>query len=362
MGVDARGCAQLRMMHAISERAATILARLVREFIETGEPVGSHVLVQRGGLGVSSATVRSTLGELEKLGYLSQPHTSAGRVPTDLGYRFYVDQLLKEPRRQRNETAVETELRRTAGSPPVFDEVLTTAPVVLSRVSRHVAFALTSGNELAHFRQIEFVSLPGSKILVVLGTAGGQVTQKVIDIGEMLEPHELHQAANYLNAEFAGLPVIQVRAAVMERLRQDRALYDALFARALRLARSALGETFAEPVLFVEGTATLLDDTSGVDAASMATLRALLRMVDEKQRLVRILNEYLEGMPLTVVIGGEHRSPDLRSFSLVAATYHDGRMGGAIGVIGPTRMRYSRAIPLVQGTARAISRLLQESN
>jgi heat-inducible transcriptional repressor len=350
------------MANPIPERAAQILGRLVREFIDSGEPVGSHVLVHRCGLGVSSATVRSTLAKLEGLGYLRQPHTSAGRVPTDRGYRFYVDRLLKEPRQPRTEAAVETELRRSAGSPPLVDDVLTSVPALLSRASRHAAFALTTVNELAQFRQIEFVSLSGSKILVVLGTTGGQVTQKVIDIGHVLEPHELHQAANYLNTEFGGLTVVQVREAVLDRLRQERALYDALFARALRLAQSAFVSPFGEPMLFIEGASTLLDEAVGPDSAALSTLKALLRMVEEKQRLVRILNEYLDGLSLAVVIGTEHSSPDLRPFSVVAATYNDGQSTGAIGLIGPTRMRYSRAIPLVQGAARAISRLLQEAN
>jgi heat-inducible transcriptional repressor len=348
------------MDNPIPDRAAHILGRLVREFIDSGEPVGSHVLVHRCGLDVSSATIRSTLAQLENLGYLRQPHTSAGRVPTDRGYRFYVDSLLREPRQPRTESAVESELRRSAGFPPIVDEVLTTAPAVLSRASRHAAFALTTVNELAQFRQIEFVSLSGSKILVVLGTTGGQVTQKVIDIGQPLEPHELHQAANYLNTEFGGLTVVQVRAAVVARLRQERALYDALSARALRLAQTALGAPLGEPMLFVEGASTLLDEPAG--SASVSTLKALLRMVEEKQRLVRILNEYLDGLSLAVVIGAEHSSPDLRPFSVVAATYNDGQTTGAIGLIGPTRMRYSRAIPLVQSAARAISRLLQEAN
>jgi heat-inducible transcriptional repressor len=349
------------MAKTVPDRAAYILGRLVREFIDSGEPVGSEVLVHRCGLDVSSATVRTTLAQLETMGSLRQPHTSAGRVPTDRGYRFYVNGLLKEPPQPRTEAAVETELRRTAGSPPVVDDVITTVPSLLSRASRHAAFALTSVNELVQLRQIEFMSLSGTKILVVVGTMGGQVTQKVIDIGEALDPHELHQAANYLNTEFGGLTVMQMRAAVVERLRQERTLYDALFARALRLAQSALDAPFGEPMLLVEGASTLLDDPAGLDSASLSTLRALFRMVEEKQRLVRILNEYLDGLSLAVVIGAEHSSADLRPFSVVAATYNDGQTSGAIGVIGPTRMRYSRAIPLVQSAARAISRLLQEA-
>lgn len=352
------------MSGQLSDRAARILATLVREYIETAEPIGSVVIARRGGLGLSSATVRNILSDLEDQGYLRQPHTSAGRVPTDLGYRFYVDILLQEHRPARTATAVEARLRRTTGAQPLMDEVLTLGSHVLSRISGNVGFALPPGTEAARFHHIEFVSLSASKILVVLVTGNGQVTQKVVEIGEMFPPDELHQAANYLNTEFGGLTLLEVRSAVVDRLLQEQTLYSALFARALRLARSTLEEApRQQPALFVEGASTLLDETAQAHGGiSLPTLRALLRMVEEKQRLVRILNEYIDGPGLTVVIGAEHRSPDLRSFSLVAATYFDGQGTGTVGVIGPTRMRYSRAIAVVDGVAQAVSRMLRERN
>ena len=347
----------------LSDRAARILATLVREYIETAEPIGSVVIARRGGLGLSSATVRAILSDLEDQGYLRQPHTSAGRVPTDLGYRFYVDILLQEHRPARTATAVEAQLRRTTGAQPLMDEVLTLGSHVLSRISGNVGFALPPGTEAARFHHIEFVSLSASKILVVLVTGNGQVTQKVVEIGEVFPPDDLHQAARYLNTEFGGLTLLEVRSAVVDRLLQEQTLYSALFARALRLARSTLDDTPRQPALFVEGASTLLDETAQAHGGiSLATLRALLRMVEEKQRLVRILNEYIDGPGLTVVIGAEHRLPDLRSFSLVAATYFDGQGTGTVGVIGPTRMRYSRAIAVVDGVAQAVSRMLRERN
>ena len=201
-----------------------------------------------------------------------------------------------------------------------------------------------------------------SKILVVLVSSGGQIGQKVIDLDEQLLPSDLHQAANYLNTEFTGLTLQEVREAVEKRLRDERALYDVLFARALRLAHSTLEAPVSEPNIVVEGTSSLLEDPGTGSRIPLDTLRALLQMVEEKQRLVRILNEYIDGPGLTVVIGGEHRTPDLRPFSLVAARYFDERTSATVGVIGPTRMRYSRAIHLVGGTARAISRLVRDEN
>ncbi len=344
----------------LSDRAARILSTLVREYIETAEPVGSMVILKRSGLGLSSATVRNIVVTLETQGFVHQPHTSAGRVPTDLGYRYYVDSLL-QGRRNPTVTAVEAQLRKTAGSRPLLDDVLTQGSHVLARVSGNLGFALPPHNLAALLQQIEFVTLSATRMLVVLVTSGGHVTQKIVDIDEALPPDELHQAASYLSTEFSGLTLPQVRAAVMQRLRQEQNLCNALFSKALRLARSAFEEP-VPPTLFVDGTSTLLDDTSpGRHGVSVETLRALLRMVEEKQRLVRILNEYIDGPGLTVVIGGEHRSPDLRSFSLVASTFFDGQSTGTVGVIGPTRMRYSRTIAVVDGVAQAVSRMLRQA-
>ncbi|HEV3215803.1 MAG TPA: heat-inducible transcriptional repressor HrcA [Vicinamibacterales bacterium] len=350
------------MQTNLSTRSARILAALVGEYIHTAEPVGSARLAQSAGLNVSSATVRNTLAELEDLGYLQQPHTSAGRIPTDRGYRFYVDQLLETPRPLRGGgSAVEAQLRRYAGSPALVEDVLVSVSGVLSRASRLVAFALPMSDGYGILKEIEFVRLSASKVLVVVVTDVGQVTRKAIDVGEEVKPQELRQAANYLNTEFAGLPLERVRAAVVERLQQERTLYSALRSRALRLVRSSLEEFPRRPSLFVDGASSLLDERTEASGISMATLRALLRMVEEKARLVRILNEYIDGPGLTIVIGHEHRSPDLRSFSLVAATYDDGTRRGTVGVIGPMRMHYSRTIAVVDGVAQAVSRVLRDS-
>jgi len=349
------------MQTNLSPRAARILVALVGEYIHTGEPVGSARLAQSAGLSVSSATVRSTLAELEELGYLQQPHTSAGRVPTDRGYRFYVDQLLETPRPLRSGAAVEAQLRRDAGSPALVEDVLVSVSGVLSRASRLVAFALPIADTSGILKEIEFVPLSASKVLVVVVADGGQITRKAIDVGDAITSQELRHAANYLNTEFAGLPLEDVRAAIVERLQHERTLYDALRSRALRLAQSSFEEFPRRPVLFVDGASSLLDDTSEASGISMATLRALLRMVEEKERLVRILNEYIDGPGLRIVIGQEHHWPDLRLFSLVASSYGHGLRRGTVGVIGPMRMHYSRTIAVVDGVAQAVSRVLRDS-
>jgi heat-inducible transcriptional repressor len=338
---------------AIPDRARQILGVLVREYIQTGEPVGSFVIARRTANSVSSATVRNVLVRLEREGYVSQPHPSAGRVPTDLAYRVYVNQLLQTRRSARTVPSVEARLREQAGKPALLDDVLSSGSQVLSRMSRHVGFAVAPSNERAVFHEIDFVPLGGSTVLVVVVARGGQLSRKVIDVGEPLKSHELRQAANYLNREFAGRPLAAVRQAIVEQIKHERMLVDALFARAMRLGRSSFEELPSVTALFVDGTASLVDE-------AWHHASALLKMVEEKQRLVRILNEYLDGPGLTVVIGTEHSTPDLHPFSLVLSAYGDG--SGTVGIIGPTRMHYSRAIAAVDGVALAVSRVLSEGN
>jgi heat-inducible transcriptional repressor len=346
------------MTQETHDRSTRVLSALIREYIVTGEPVASALLATAAGLGVSSATVRNILARLEDEGYVQQPHTSAGRIPTDRGYRVYVDLLLEAKRSGRTAIAVEALLRRDrSGSQP--DSLLSQASHVVSQASRLVAFALRPAQGTAVFDRVEFIPISSGRVLVVIVARGGHVLQKVIDVSEPIGADELHQAANYLNAEFAGLPLARAREAVLERIDEERLLCDALFARAMRLATSTFANLADERMLYIEGTASLLGDAQGM---TLGTLQVLVQMIEEKQRLVRLLNEYIDGPGLTVVIGAEHPEPNLRPFSLIASTYEDAGGTGTIGVIGPTRMRYSRAIAVVDGAAQAVSRVLRDPN
>ena len=341
------------------DRSQRVLAALVREYISSGEPVASSVLVSAAGLGVSSATVRNILAHLEAEGFVQQPHTSAGRVPTDRGYRFYVDLLLESKRPGRAAHAVEERLRRE-NSGAHLDSLLPQVSHVLSQASRSVGFAVRPAHEAAVFDRVEFVPLSSTRVLVVIVASGGHVIQKVVDVGEELEPEDLRKAANYLNQEFSGLPLHRAREAVVERINEERLLYDTLAARAMRLATSTFADLPADPTIYVEGAASLLDEGQGIN---VSVLQTLLLMIEEKQKLIRVLNEYIDGPGLTIVIGAEHLDPQLRPFSLIASTYDDaGTSTGTVGVIGPTRMRYSRAIALVEGAAQAVSRVLRNTN
>jgi len=345
-------------MQQQNERSSRVLAALVREYISSGDPVPSSLLVSAAGLGVSSATVRNILARLEDEGFVQQPHTSAGRIPTDRGYRFYVDLLLETKRPARTASAVEARLRRDS-SAPFVDSVLSQVSHVVSQASRHVGFALRLEPEVAVLDRVAFIPLGATRVLVVIVARGGHVIQKAIDIGEALDADDLRQASTYLNSEFSGLPLHRAREAVLERMNEERLLYDALMARAMRLASSTFSDLPDERTIHIEGAASLLGEDQGL---TLGTLQTLLLMIEEKQRLVRLLNEYIDGPGLTVVIGAEHLDPTLRLFSLVASTYEDGAGIGTIGVIGPTRMRYPRAIALVEGAAEAVSRMLRDPN
>lgn len=344
----------MSMHPELPERDRRILGVLVRGYIDDGEPISSLWLADRG-FGVSSATLRNILARLEEQGYVRQPHTSAGRVPTDLGYRCYVDQLLAERRSSRPGPQVEARLRR-AGT---VDDLLSHASQEVARASQQLSFAIAPGGESATLEHLEFVPLDGGKVLVVVVSTGGHVAHKVISPAEPHDQTELQQAANYLNSEFKGHSLVVIRQAVMQRLREERNLYDELMARALRLANTTFADLASEPAVFIEGRTLLLEDVGGESPdVTLETLRTLLRMIEEKARLIQLLDDYISGDTVTVVIGSEHHWPDLQRFSLIACRYSDGHGTGAVGVIGPTRMRYSRAINAVEGLSRAISRMV----
>jgi heat-inducible transcriptional repressor len=343
----------------LPERDLRVLSVLVREYIERGEPVSSLWLAEHSGVHVSSATLRNVLARLEEAGYVHQPHTSAGRIPTDMGYRSYVDMLLQSRRTPRLPAEVEARVRLSG----TFEGLLDTMSQELSRTAHHLAFALAPVDDQITLRHVDFVALDAARVLVVLVAESGQVWHKLLSPAEALSPSELTRAGHYLNREFAGHRLADIRSEIVVRLHCDRALYDSLVAQALRLASNTLDEVASEARLFVHGASTLVEDAS--EAASgipLERLRAVFAMIEEKHRLVSLLNEYVEGPGLTVVIGAEHHVPDLRDFSLVASTHVEGGRVATVGVLGPRRMRYSRAIAAVEGVSQAVGRLIPDAS
>src|SRR5678815_1651098 len=248
------------MIPETTDRQRRILARLITEYIEQGQPVSSAWLAEHTDLGLSSASVRNILARLEEQGLLHQPHTSAGRVPTDSGYRLYVDSLLGSRKKGgRVQAEVEARLRR-AGT---VGDLLENASQELSRASQHIGFALDPASPSVRLRHVDFVRLDDTRVLVIVVSTGGQITHKVVEPPGPVDAASLTQAANYINTEFAGLTIHEVRTAVGERLRQERILYDALVNRALQLASASLADFGASDTLHVQGASLLIDQIVG---------------------------------------------------------------------------------------------------
>jgi heat-inducible transcriptional repressor len=271
---------------------------------------------------------------------------------------MYVDGLLGTRKRARPQPDLEARLRR-AGT---VGDLMENASQELSRASHHVGFALVPAGPSIRLRHVDFVNLEAHRVLVILVATGGQITHKVIEPPEPFDDLALRQAANYLNAEFAGLTLHEVRTEIVTRLRQERVLYDALVSRALSLANTGLADHTPEEALYVQGASRLIDQIAGESGdreRTLQTLRALFRMIEEKHRLVELISKYLEAQGITVVIGSENFEVDLHPFSLVASTFHSPQESGTVGVIGPTRMRYVKAISVVEGVSQVMTRVLE---
>jgi heat-inducible transcriptional repressor len=340
----------------IDERAQEVLKSLIRLHIASGEPVGSESLARALKRSMSPATLRNVMAELEKQGYLDHPHTSAGRMPTDEGYRVYVNDLMeREPLGPREAAAIESSLRE--GGPS--GQVLEKAAQVLSRLSHNIGFVL--GPELARttFMHIDFVRLPHPRILVVMVSRSGLVTNRVIDVEEGLTQDELQACANYLNMHFAGTPLQRIRARLLELMQEEKALYDSLLKKVASLAQRAFESPDGEGGdLYLDGTARILEHPEFEDVSRM---RELFRTFEEKSRLVRILNACISGDGVRVVIGHENPDPTLRDMAVVSAGYPlNGEGAWGLGVMGSTRMEYARVVALVDHVARAVRQTLLE--
>jgi heat-inducible transcriptional repressor len=339
----------------LDERSREVLRSIIQLHVSTGEPVGSENLARALGRTLSSATLRNIMADLEKKGYLDHPHTSAGRQPTDEGYRVYVDSLMSHsPLPARDAAAIDSELRTLEGSP---NQVMETASQLLSRHSGKVGFVLVPDVSRATLRRVDLVRLPHPRILVVMVSLTGLVTNRVIEVEDEMSQEDLQACANYLNTHFSGLGLDAIRARLLELMRQEKALYDSLLKSVVAVGGRAFSEG-GEADLYLEGTSTLLDAPELTDLDQM---RALFKTFEEKGRLVKILNACLSRDGVRITIGHENPDPDLRQVALVTASVTlDPDDAWGLGVVGSTRMEYSRMIALVEHVARALNQTLKE--
>jgi heat-inducible transcriptional repressor len=338
----------------IGGRAKKILHAVVSEYLATGEAVGSQTVTRRYGLDVSAATVRTVMGELEEVGLLRHAHTSGGRMPTERGLRYYVDMLL----RVRSLTAGEKDEIRERLAPAGSDvpEVMQRTTRMLRELSHLTVVVQAPRPDSDVVEHLEFVQMRDGQLLAVIASASGQIQNKLIPVEAALSPSELDRINNFLNGLVSGLTLEQVRARLVEEVASDRAAHDQMVARALQLASAAVPAD-PTPDVLVDGQSNLLSGKADLERAKL-----LLRTLEEKDLVVRLLERTLLAPGICVFIGAEANLADLTDVSVVAAPYvADGRPLGTVGVIGPSRMNYSRVIPLVDFTAEMIGEALGKS-
>jgi heat-inducible transcriptional repressor len=352
-------------------RGQAVLAAIIKEHLRTGEPVGSRTIAERfaAGAGWSPATIRNVMAELEERGLVEQPHTSAGRVPTDKGYRFYVDNMVGDARVSRADmSAIDRTLGLAGGEAAAASQpgrLMEKVSHLLSELSENVGIVVSPPVADSRLEHIEFLQLGDGRVLVVLVFASNVVQNKIIRVDEPLTQGDLEQAARYLNAEFTGKSLQAIRADVLSMMREEKALYDRLLRNAVLLfERSVGGEEETETGdVYIDGASNIL---AKPDFSDVERLRELFRTFEAKSRLVKILNECIAREPVFgdvhVVIGREHTAPSLQSCAIITAPYRlgEGGVAGTLGIVGPMRIEYARTIAVVNYIARLVERVLRE--
>lgn len=352
------------MIVELNARSREVFRRIVDAYVQTGEPVGSRTIARRLDDQLSPATIRNVMADLEEAGLLMAPHTSAGRVPTDAGLRLYVDGLLEvgsmgEDERSRIES-------QCAGAGRSMESVLSDASQALSGLSRYAGLVVAPTTERP-FKHVEFVPLSPGRVLVVVVTDNGLVENRVIEVPLGMSASTLIEAGNYLTARLAGRGFAEAKTRIQQEIDEQRSQLDELTRKVVAAGLATWGGSDGQErdggILIVRGHSKLLDDVSSL--VELERIRTLFEMLETKKSLLRLIELAQAGRGVQIFIGSENELFGLSGCSLVVAPYRagngDGRSStvvGALGVIGPTRMNYARIIPMVDYTARVVSRLL----
>ena len=344
----------------LTEREHEVLEAVIRTYVETAEPAGSRMVARRSGLGISPATVRNTMSDLEEKGYLFHPHTSAGRVPTDLAYRLYVDVLMCRTRLTPvEELAIRRELAAGAGEGAAVEQLVRRAAQVVGLLTQELGVAMAPRLDEAVLERLDLVPLSEGKVLLVLSLRAAGVRTIYVDVPAVISPATLEAVGRVLNERLGGLTLAEIRATLPARLRDTLPSDRVGEAELLNVFVQSADEWFAAPA---RGDADLHLGRASVLAeqpefASGERLRALIELTERRDLLKRVVGGRAAG-GLNVTIGVEHDDPALANFTLVTSEYRSGDLKGVIGVIGPTRMPYERVVALVDTTSTLISELL----
>ena len=343
------------MNNPMDKRAQILLKTLVEHYISGGQPIGSRTLLQHSGLDVSSATIRNVMSDLERLGFIASPHTSAGRIPTQKGYRFFVDSLRTVKPLQDQEI----QRIRHEFSTPDPQELISNAADMLSQLSQFAGLVMIPKRKSITFKQLEFLPLSEKRILVIIVSADGLVQNRIIMADKVYSSSDLSYATNYFNQHFVGHTFDEVHQKLHEELKQMQTDINRLMAAALEISdkHSASGK---ESVV-ISGERNLLqaDDLS----SNVSSLRKLFELFERRTQLMQLLDNSKRAEGIQIFIGGESDYLPLDECSMITAPYQaDGQVVGTLGVIGPTRMAYERVIPIVDITARLLSNALSNQS
>jgi heat-inducible transcriptional repressor len=334
----------------LDKRAQILLKTLVEHYISEGQPIGSRTLLQHSGLDVSSATIRNVMSDLEQLGFITSPHTSAGRIPTQKGYRLFVDTLLTV----KPVTSNDFEQLQKGLSSPSPTELISNAADMLSQLTQFAGVILTPKRTRITLKHLEFLSLSEKKILVIMVTEDGHVQNRIIVTDKPFTASELTQASNYINAHFNGFTLDEVKKSLHAELTQMQADINTLMSAALENTEPSNSQKEA---VVISGERNLLqaNDLS----TSVDSLRKLFEIFERRTSLMQLLDNSQHAQGIQIFIGGESGYLPLDECSMITAPYQaDGQVVGTLGVIGPTRMAYERVIPIVDVTAKLLSNAL----
>jgi heat-inducible transcriptional repressor len=343
-------------MQILSERSKKILYAVVQSYINYPDPVGSRVVTKRYPFGLSPATIRNIMSDLEEMGFLTQPHTSAGRVPTDLGYRFYVDSLVREGDLNSN---IEVEIlqglyKRLEILKNNIELLLSETTKSLSMLSHYLGIAMSPTPDMTTLRKINLLKYSVDKVAVVLFTDEGLIKNKIIAVDADISQKDLNRIATYLNSEFSGFTFDEIRVKLIKEMSREKVQCDHLISKAMRICREAL--CFPLNELFVSGLSEVL---ALPDFTDLKTIRELSKAVEDKHNIIKLLDKMSETDGVQVIIGSENEQDEMKGLSLVASPCREyDRPVGIVGIIGPTRMNYAKAIYIVENTAKFISRMI----
>ena len=342
-------------MNSLDARSQILLKTLIERYIADGQPVGSRALSRYSGLELSPATVRNVMSDLEEMGFIASPHTSAGRIPTALGYRFFVDSLLTvQPLENARVRALEGQLL-----PDQPQRLLNSASHLLSELTQFAGIVVAPRKDAVRIRQFEFISLAENRVLLIIVTTAGDVQNRILITRRAYTTGELSSAAAYLNEHFTGLSFDEIRHRLTDELRQLRSDMTELMTATVDAGSQAAEENATRYVISGETNLLDVEDLS----SNMARLRELFKLFEQRTGLMQLLDLSKRAEGVQIFIGGESGLAPLDGCSVITAPYEvDGRIVGSLGVIGPTRMAYDRVIPIVDITARLLSNALSSNH